>query len=192
MTRQVNSTMSMVVETVLYFKNGGLDEVLDLLAQCREDKEVRMMMLEGLAGQMLGMIANSNLLVWMRNSWLRTFNMLLPGSNYKLRGVLEREFVENIEQLVDLLYTCGDYDMQSSLVELLLRFTFKANRPKLAMTWFPNYNFVQSLFVRIMDFETDCCNFLQLLQPRPWKQSAGHHPPCPDLPGGGAADVQAP
>ena len=39
-----NSGLSMVVETVLYFKNGGLDEVLDLLAQCREDKEVRMMM----------------------------------------------------------------------------------------------------------------------------------------------------
>ena len=34
----------MVVETVLYFKNGGLEEVLDLLAQCREDNEVRMMM----------------------------------------------------------------------------------------------------------------------------------------------------
>ena len=61
-----------------------------MLAQCREDKEVRMMMQEGLAGQMLGVIANSNLVVWMRNSWLRTFNMLLPGSNYKLRELLER------------------------------------------------------------------------------------------------------
>ena len=40
-----NSSLSMVVEAVLFFKNGGLDEeVLDLLAQCREDKEVRMMM----------------------------------------------------------------------------------------------------------------------------------------------------
>ena len=41
--------------------------------------------------------ANSNLVVWMRNSWLRTFNMLLPGSNYKLRELLERAFVEDIE-----------------------------------------------------------------------------------------------
>jgi hypothetical protein len=56
-----NSALSMVVETVLYFKNGGLDEVLDLLAQCREDMEVRLMMLKDLAGQMLGVIANSNL-----------------------------------------------------------------------------------------------------------------------------------
>ena len=39
-----NSALSMVVKTVLYFKNEGLDKVLDLLAQCREDKEVRMMM----------------------------------------------------------------------------------------------------------------------------------------------------
>ena len=50
--------------------------------------------------------------------------------------------------------------MQSSLVETLLRFTSKANRPKLAVTWFPNYDLVQSLFVRIKDFETDCHNFL--------------------------------
>ena len=56
-----------------------------------------MMMLGGLAGQMLSMIANSNLVVWMSNSWLRTFNMLLPGSNYKLKELLERAFVEDIE-----------------------------------------------------------------------------------------------
>ena len=61
---------------------------------------------------------------------------------------------------MDFLYTCGDYDVQSSLVEVSLRFTFKANRPKLAMTWFPNYDMVQSLFVRIKDFETDFRNFL--------------------------------
>jgi hypothetical protein len=125
-----NSALSMVMETVLYFKNGLLDEVLDLLAQW------------------LGVFANSNLVVWMRNSCLRTFNMLLPGS-YKLRELLEREFADDIEQLVDFLYTCGDYDTQSSLVETLLRFTSKANRPKLAMTWFRNYPLVQSLFVRI-------------------------------------------
>ena len=73
------------------------EEVLDLVAQCGEDNEVKMVMLEGLAGQMLGVIANSNLVVWMRNSWLRTFNMLLPGSNYKLKELLERAFVEDIE-----------------------------------------------------------------------------------------------
>ena len=48
------------------------DEVLDLMAQCVEDKEVKMMMLEGLAGQMLAVIANSNLEDWMRKSWLKT------------------------------------------------------------------------------------------------------------------------
>jgi hypothetical protein len=39
--------------------------------ECREDKEVRMMMLEaeGLAKQVLGVIVNSNLVVWMMNSW---------------------------------------------------------------------------------------------------------------------------
>ena len=62
--------------------------------------------------------------------------------------------------MVDFLYTCGNYDTQSSLVETLLRFTSKTDRPKLAMTWFPNYALVQSLFVRIKDFETGCRTFL--------------------------------
>ena len=63
---------------------------------------------------------------------------------------------------MDTLYTCWDYDMQSSLVKtlLMLRFTSKPNRPKLAMTLFPNYDMVQSLFVMIKDFETDCCSIL--------------------------------
>jgi hypothetical protein len=42
----------------------------------------------------------------------------------------------------------------------LLRFTSKTDRPKLAIIWFPNYVLVQSLFIRIKDFETDGRNFL--------------------------------
>ena len=75
----------------------------------------------------------------MRKSLLKSFNILLPGSNYKLRGLLGKDFAEDIEQLVDFLYACRDYNMQSSLVEPLLRFTSKADRPKQAVTWFPNY-----------------------------------------------------
>jgi hypothetical protein len=87
--------------------------------------------------------------------------MLLPRSNYKLRELLEREFVKDIEQLVDFSSTpVGSTTCSSSLVVTLLRFTSKANRPKLAMSWFPKYDLVQSLFVRIKDFETDCHNFL--------------------------------
>jgi hypothetical protein len=91
---------------------------------------------------------------------------------------------------VDYLYTCGDYDTQSSLVETLLRFTSKTDRPKLAMTWFPNYALVQSLFIRIKDFETDCRNFLNC-----FNQGLGDNQlvfPLPVLPRGGAGDLQAP
>ena len=46
---------------------------------------------------------------------VKTFYMLLSGSNYKLRELLGREFVEDAEQLVDYLYTCGAYDINSNI-----------------------------------------------------------------------------
>ena len=45
-------------------------------------------------------------------------------------------------------------------METLLRFTSRADRPKLATIWFPNYALVQFLLVRIKDFKTGCLNFL--------------------------------
>ena len=136
------------------------EEVLDVVVQCGEDMEVKVLLLEGLARQLLAVIGNVNLVDWIRKSWLKTLNILLSGSGYKLREALGREFSQDLEQIVDFLYTCGDYDTQSSLVETLLRFSSKADRSQQAPTWFPNYALVQSLFVRIKDFENDCRNFL--------------------------------
>ena len=45
-------------------------------------------------------------------------------------------------------------------METLLRLSIKGNRTKLAASWFPKYALVQSLFIRIKEFETDCRNFL--------------------------------
>ena len=97
------------------------EEVLDVVTQCVEGKEVKMMVLEGLARQMLAVIANSNLEDWIRRSWLKTFNLLLSGSDYKLKEDIRMEYWEDVEKLVDYLYTCGDYDVQASVVEFLLR-----------------------------------------------------------------------
>eukprot|EP00092_Neocalanus_flemingeri_P038810 GFUD01042253.1.p1 GENE.GFUD01042253.1~~GFUD01042253.1.p1 ORF type:complete len:242 (+),score=75.42 GFUD01042253.1:71-796(+) len=99
------------------------EEVLDVVVQCGETKELKMLLVEGLAGKLLAAIGNSNLVDWVRRSWLKAFNLLLSGSDNKQRESLGREFAEDIEQVVDYLYTCGDYDTQSSLVETLLRFT---------------------------------------------------------------------
>ena len=80
-----------LLASILFLKQKNLvtrelnDEVLDLVTQCVESKLVKMMVLEGLAGQMLAVIANSNLEDWIRRSWLKTFNFLLSGSNYKLK-----------------------------------------------------------------------------------------------------------
>ena len=135
------------------------EEVLAVVLQCGEDKDVKVLLLEGLARQLLAVIGNNNL-DWIRKSWLKTLNVLLSGSRHKLREALGKELNQDLEQIVDYLYTCGDYDTQSSLVETLLRLTSKPDRSQLAPTWFPNYALAQSLFVRIKDFENDCRNFL--------------------------------
>merc|ERR1719186_2096693 len=136
------------------------EEVLDVVVQCGEDKDVKILLLEGLARQLLAVIGNINMVDWIRKSWVKTLNFLLSGSNYKLRESLGKELSQDLEQIVDFLYTCGDYDTQSSLVETLLRFTSKADRSHSAPIWFPNYALVQSLFIRIKDFENDCRIFL--------------------------------
>ena len=134
--------------------------MLDVLVQCGEDKEVKAMLLEGLLGEMLAVVVHIHTTFFVKKAWLKTANSLLSGSGGGVRKMLAQLFSEDIEHLVDLLYTCGDYDMQSSVVETLLRLSNKGDRTKLAAAWFPKYALVQSLFIRIKEFETDCRNFL--------------------------------
>ena len=135
-------------------------EVLNLLEKGAEDKDVSKIILECLTARILGVIANNNLEHNIRASWLKSFNLLLGCSDAKQRHAIGAEFAEDVERLVDYLYTCGDYDTQSSIVETLMRFTSKSDRQQSALSWFPNHAVVQSLFVRIKDFESDCRNFL--------------------------------
>ena len=131
-----------------------------MLAQCGEDKEVKTLLLEGLFGEMLAVIVHSHTTFFVKKAWLKSANSLLSGSGGEVRKTLAQLFSGDIEHLVDLLYTCGDYDMESSVVETLLRLSIKGNRTKLAASWFPKYALVQSLFIRIKEFEADCRNFL--------------------------------
>ena len=134
--------------------------MLDVLVQCGEDTEVKALLLEGLLGEMLAVIVHSHTTFYVRKAWLKSVNSLLSGSGGEVRKTLAQLFSGDIEHLVDLLYTCGDYDMESSVVETLLRLSNKGNRTKLAASWFPKYALVQSLFIRIKEFEADCRNFL--------------------------------
>ena len=131
-----------------------------MVTQCGEDKEVKTMILEGLLGEMLPVIVHRHTTIFIKKAWLKTVNSLLSGSGGEVRKMLAQEFSGDIEHLVDLLYTCGDYDMESSVVESLLRLSNKGDRTKLAAMWFPKYALVQSLFISIKEFETDCRNFL--------------------------------
>lgn len=50
-------------------------------------------------------------------------------------------------RLPDLLLTCGDYDFQTAIMELIFRFIFiKANREPLC-SWFKGYPEIQNAFV---------------------------------------------
>lgn len=97
------------------------EEVLDVVARCGKDKEVKTMILEGLLGEMLRVIGNPRIAVFIKKAWLKTVNLLLSAGSGEVRNMLAQEFSEDIEHLVDLLYTCGDYDLESSIVEFLLR-----------------------------------------------------------------------
>ena len=134
-------------------------KVLDVLDQCGEDKEVKNLLLEGLFGEMLVVIVHNQTTFFVRKAWLKSVNLLLSGSGDEVRKTLAEMFSGDIEHMVELLNTCGDYEIESSVVETLILLS-KGNRTKLAATWFPKYALAQNLYVKIKDFEADCRNFL--------------------------------
>ena len=88
---------------------------------------------------------------------------LLDGSNWQQRHSLWSEYHSYVDKLADYIFTCGDYDIQTSLVETLYRFATRTDKTKVAATWFPNNAIVQSNFAKIKDFECDCRLFLNSL-----------------------------
>ena len=51
-------------------------------------------------------------------------NGLLDGSDWRLRQSLWGEYSEYIDQLAEYIFTCGDYEIQTSLVEALHRLKY--------------------------------------------------------------------
>ena len=97
--------------------------VLEILAQCGEQETgPQTELLVRASGPLLSTVTNTNLPGWLRSSWLKTTNSLMVGRGRKAaRKRLWLELGARVEGVVDYLYTCGDYDVQASVVEFLLR-----------------------------------------------------------------------
>ena len=97
--------------------------VLELLVQCGEQETgPQTGLLVRTSGPLLSTVTNTNLPGWLRSSWLKATNSLIVGRGRKAaRKRLWLELGARMEGVVDYLYTCGDYDVQASVVEFLLR-----------------------------------------------------------------------
>ena len=126
-------------------------------------QDTRDYLLRGLAPRILGVVADVNIQFGIRHSLLKSFNIGLTKFPIELRIEIFRELSQEFEGLVDSLYSCGDFDMQASLMETLLRFTTKTIRSEVSNDWFPNYVKLQSVFIGSKGLESDYRKFLNLL-----------------------------
>jgi hypothetical protein len=96
------------------------EQVGKLVVQCGQTAGPHV--LDGLAGHVLGLVANATVFPGVRVAWLRTLHLLLmEETETSLRDLLRKEYTGSVETLVDWLYTCGDFAVQTWLVEVLLR-----------------------------------------------------------------------
>ena len=138
----------------------SVNEVNIILEKCLEDPNSRDHIILGFTQRILNLVTDVNIAFWIRCSLLKSFNKSLSLSPIGLRTEIFKDLSQDFERLVDCVYTCGDFDMQTTITETLLRFTTKSIRAELSNIWFPNYVKLQALFNSIKDFEADCRKFL--------------------------------
>ena len=75
----------------------------------------------GVAGSLVSGLVTTHLPAWLRVSWLKTFNLALAEASKGDREVVWAEQGGRMGEVVEVLRTCGNYDTQAAVVELLLR-----------------------------------------------------------------------
>ncbi|XP_041654666.1 synaptonemal complex protein 2 [Cheilinus undulatus] len=99
---------------------------------------------------------------------IRKFNLILdkiPAELKKQRKILKSQEASDIMvKIAGQILECGDYDLQTALMEALCRMATSDQRKELAYRWF-SMEHVAIAFVKISDseFETDCRKFLNLV-----------------------------
>ena len=99
-------------------------EINEIILVCAEEKSLKNQLLNGLTGNILAIIISrsTSMHVWIRRNFLKLLNGLLEGSDRRERHKLWTEYYEYVNQLADYIYSCGDYDIQTYLVETLNRY----------------------------------------------------------------------
>ena len=141
------------------------NEFTIIYERCLADpnQDTRDHLLRGISPRILAVVVDVNIGFGIRSSLLKSFNLGLTEFPIELRTEVFRELSREFEGLVDSLYSCGDFDMQTSLMETLLRFTTKTIRSEVSNDWFPNYVKLQSVFIGSKGLESDYRKFLNLL-----------------------------
>ena len=147
-------------ETPELIKKGFINEFLVLFESCMSDAGAIKSLMTEFSPKIVAIAGNINIAFFVRTEVLKSLNKFLGNIPLDERRLIYDKNRQEFESLVDCLYNCGDYDMQVTIIETLLRFTNKTVRHKMVSAWFPNYVKLQSLFLGIKDFESDCRNFL--------------------------------
>ncbi|XP_070556715.1 synaptonemal complex protein 2-like [Ptychodera flava] len=112
---------------------------------------------------------------------LKTLNPLLEGIENNAKEILQKtpDTFKLMTCLAKLLYTAGDFEMQVSIIETLFRTTVKKNRALFAKKWFHGSTETNEFAaIREKQFETDCRNFLNMLNSSMGDKQRVYSLPC--------------
>ena len=98
-------------------KVGNLVELV--LGEC--SKEIRGVVLKGCQDTLGGAIINTNLPVWLRTACIKGLNSLLVEAKKEERSLVWETLNMKFEKLFSFIFTCGVFDIQAAVVELVFR-----------------------------------------------------------------------
>ena len=130
-------SLALLVEVVDSLIFGLLSQVTSGKGNCRQElqkvgnlvdlvlgecsKENRGAVLKGCLDTLGGAIINTNLPVWLRTICIKGINTLLVEAKKKEKSLVWEKLNMKVEALFTFILTCGIYDTQAAVVELVFR-----------------------------------------------------------------------
>ena len=131
------SSLALLVELVDGLMFGLLSQVTAGKDKCRQDlreagelvtlvlgecsKKNKNAVLEGCLDTLAGAIINTNLPVWLRTMCIKELNTLLVKAKKEEKSLVWEKLRMKVEALFSFILTCGAYDAQAAVVELMFR-----------------------------------------------------------------------
>ena len=117
----INSLIKCYEATHQKESDGLLQDINEIILVCTNEKNMKNQLLNGLMENILSIVTSTTTHIWIRRNFLKLLTGLLIGSDRRERHKLWVKYYENVNQLADYIFTCGDYDIQTYLVEILYR-----------------------------------------------------------------------